>query len=161
MFYFFTILITFYNLLLYAIFRSGIYSYLRLSKMSKSNIKKSSKGFKNYWLYHSINKQRPLGILYSLNFIFLITTFAFTVFAITLGFIETLKPILFTFSIILCVIEIPSVIISSIHNNNEEYGKPFILLAKRKYLRGYSSSLIDWFSWGITAFLIYLSYQQL
>ena len=155
------IVIAFYNLLLYAIFRGGIYSYLRLSKMSKSNIKKNRKGFINYWLYHSINKQTSLGILYGLNFTFLITTVAFLLFVIALGYIEALQPILLAFSIVLCIIQIPSVIIASVHTNNAEYGKPFILLAKRKYLRGYTSSLIDWLSWGITAFLIYLSYQQL
>ena len=44
MFYFYGIVIVLYNLLLYAIFRNGIYDYLRLSKMSKSNIKKNRKG---------------------------------------------------------------------------------------------------------------------
>ncbi len=91
------IVIAFYNLLLYAIFRSGIYSYLRLSKMSKAYIKKNRKGFINYWLYHSINKQNSLGILYGLNLIFLIATFTFMVFAITLGFIEALQSILIVF----------------------------------------------------------------
>jgi hypothetical protein len=162
LFYFFMIVIAFYNLLLYAIFRSGIYSYLRLSKMSKSNIKKNRKGVINYWLYYSINKQQSLGILYGLNLIFLIATFTFMVFAITLGFIEALQSILIVFSIVLCTIEIPCMIISSIYSNIENYGKPFVFLAKRKYVRrGYTSSLIDWLSWLITAFLIYLSFQQL
>ena len=155
------IVISFYNLLLYAIFRSGIYSYLRLSKMSKRNIKKNRKGFINYWFYHSINKQNSLGILYGLNLIFLIATFTFMIFAITLGFVESLQLILLAFSILLCIIEIPCVIIASIHSNNEDYGKPFVFLAKRKHMRGYTSSLIYWFSWSMTAFLIYLSFQQL
>ena len=161
MFYFFMIIIAIYNLLLYAIFRSGIYSYLRLSKMSKSNIKKNRKGFVNYWFYLSINKHNSLGILYGLNLIFLIATFTFMVFAITLGFIEALQSILIVFSIVLCTIEIPCVIIASIFSNIEDYGKPFILLEKRKHLRGFTSSLIDWLSWLMTAFLIYLSFQQL
>lgn len=161
MFYFFMIVIALYNLSLYAIFRSGIYSYLRLSKISKTYIKKNRKGFINYWLYYSINKQNPLGILYGLNLIFLIATFTFMVFAITLGFIEALQSILIVFSIVLCTIEIPCMIISSIHSNIEDYGKPFIFLAKRKHVGGYTSSLIDWLSWLMTAFLIYLSFQQL
>ncbi len=161
MFYISMIIIAFYNLLLYASFRCGIYSYLRLSKMSKSNIKKNRKGYINYWLYHSINKQTSLGILYGLNFTFLITTVTFMLFAITLGYIEALQPILFVFSIVLCMIEIPCVIIASIHSNREDYGKPFVFLARRKYMRGYNSSLTDWLSWLMTAFLIYLSFQQL
>ena len=161
MFYFFMIVIAFYNLLLYAIFRSGIYSYLRLSKMSKTYIKKNRKGFINYWLYHSINKQNSLGVLYGLNLTFLIATITFMIFAITLGYIKVLQPILFALSIVLCIIEIPCAIIASIHSNNEDYGKPFVFLAKRKHIRGYTSSLIDWLSWSITALFIYLSFQQL
>ena len=161
MFYFFMLVIAFYNLLLYAIFRSGIYSYLRLSKMSKSNIKKNRKGFINYWFYHSINKQTSLGILYGLNLTFLIATVTFMLFAIASGYIEAVQPILFAFSIVLCIIEIPCIIVASIHSKNEDYGKPFVFLAKRKHLRGYTSSLIDWLSWVITAVLICLSFRQL
>ena len=129
--------------------------------MSKTYIKKNRKGFINYWLYYSINKQNSLGILYGLNLIFLIATFTFMVFVITLGFIEALQSILIVFSIVLCIIEIPCVIIASIHSNIEDYGKPFIFLAKRKHMGGYTSSLIDWLSWLMTAFLVYLSFQQL
>ena len=161
MFYFFMIVIAFYNLLLYAIFRGGIYSYLRLSKMSKSNIKKNRKGFINYWLYHSINKQTSLGFLYGLNLTFLIMTVTFMFFAIALGYIKEIQQLLLAFSVLLCIVEIPCVIIASIHSNSENYGKPFVFLEKRKHMRGYTSSLIDWLSWVITAFLIYLSFQQL
>ena len=161
MFYFYCIVIVLYNLLLYSIFRSGIYDYLRFSKMSKSNIKKNRKGFKNYWLYRMINKQTPLGILYSLNYVFLISTAIFTVLAITIGFIKMFRPIVFVCSILLCLIEIPSIILASIYSNKTEYGKAFVFLAKRRYMGGYSSSLIDMFSWVVTAFFIYLAYQQL
>lgn len=161
MFYFYSIVIVLYNLLLYATFRSGIYDYLRLSKMSKSNIKRSRKGLKNYWLYQLINKKTPLGILYGLNYIFLISTAIFTILAILIGYIKIFQPILFVISILLCLIEIPSTILTSIYTNKMEYGKAFVFLAKRNYMRGYCSSLIDMFSWVITALFIYLSYQQL
>ena len=161
MFYFYSIVIVLYNLLLYAIFRSGIYDYLRSSKMSKSNIKKSRKGLKNYWLYCSINRQQPLGILYGLNYIFLAATVVFTAFAVSAGFIKALQPILFFLSVILCIIEIPASITASIHSDNAEYGKPFVLLAKRKDTKGYHSSLFDMCSWIITAIFICFSYRQL
>ena len=161
MFYFYCIVIILYNILLYCIFRSGIYDYLRLSKMSKSNIKKNRKGFKNYWLYQTINKQTPLGILYRLNYVFLTFTAIFTVLAIAVGFIKMFRPIVFLCSILLCLIEVPSTILASIYSNKMEYGKAFVFLAKRKYVRGYCSSLIDMFSWAVTALFIYLSYQQL
>ena len=161
MIYFYGIVIVLYNLLLYAIFRTGIYDYLRLSKMSRSNIKKNRKGLKNYWMYQSINNQTPLGILYSLNYIFLISTIIFTILVIATGFIKMFQPFLVVIAIILCLVEIPSSIIASIYSNKMEYGRAFVFFAKRKYMRGYSSSIIDIFSWGITAFLIFLLYQQL
>ena len=161
MFYFYSVVIVLYNLLLYTNFRSGIYAYLRLSKMSKSNIKKNRKGLKDYWLYQSINKQTPLGSLYSLNYIFLISTVVFTILVVATGFIKMIQPFLVVIAIILWLVEIPSSIIASIYSNKMEYGRAFVFLAKRKYMRGYSSSIIDMFSWGITAFFIFLLYQQL
>lgn len=161
MFYFYGIVIGLYNFLLYAIFRSGIYDYLRLSKISKSNIKKNRKGFKNYWFYQSINKQTPLGILYILNYIFLTFSVIFIILAVTMGFIKALQPVLFHLSIILCIIEIPSTIIATICSNNAEYGRPFVWFAKRKHMKGFYSSLIDMFSWSVTVLLICLSFKQL
>ena len=136
MFYFYGIVIVLYNLLLYAIFRNGIYDYLRLSKMSNSNIKKNRKGLKNYWMYQSINNQTPLGILYSLNYIFLISTIIFTILVIATGFIKMFQPFLVVIAIILCLVEIPSSIIASIYSNKMEYGRAFVFFAKRKYMRG-------------------------
>ena len=161
MFYFCCILIVFYNLLLYSVFRSGIYDYLRLSKMSKNNIKKNRKGFTNYWFYRTINKLKPIGILYIMNYIFLISTVVFTVLAIAIGFIRMFRPIILVCAVLLWLIEIPSTILASIYSNKVEYGKVFVFFAKRKYMRGYCSSLVDMFSWIVTAFFIYLSYQQL
>lgn len=161
MFYFYSIIIVLYNLFLYAIFRHGIYDYLRLSKMSKNSIKKSTKGFVNYWFYQSVNSQKPLGILYSLNYIFLTATVVFTLLSISMGYIKALQPILFVVSILLCLIEIPSIIFASVYTNKMEYGKAFIFITKRKHTSGYYSSFTDMFSWCLTALLIYLSYEVL
>lgn len=161
MFYFLSIVILFYNLLLYASFRSGIYDYLRSAKMSKSNIRKKRKGFKNYWLYQSIHKERPLGVLYGLNYLFFIVTVLYSVLALALGFLKAFQPFLFGLSILLCWIEIPSTVIASVHRCNEEFGKPFVWLAKRKALGGYHSSLTDMLSSSVTILLICLCFQQL
>ena len=161
LFYIFGIMISIYNIVLYAIFRGGIYDYLRLSKMSKKNINKHRKGFKNYWLYVSINHQTPLGILYYLNIIFLVSTIAFSVLAVALCFIKVLQPVVFACSILLCIIEIPTVFLASVYSYKAEFGTPFVLFARRKLTGKFCSSLIDMFSWCITAFLIYLSYFYL
>ena len=87
-----------------------VVAYLRgqakLSARLVNSLKRTEKGFKNYWLYQMINKQTPLGILYSLNYVFLISTAIFTVLAITIGFIKMFRPIVFVCSILLCLIEI-------------------------------------------------------
>ncbi len=161
MFYFFNIVIVLYNLLIYAVFRGGIYDYLRLSKMSKTNIKKNSKGFINYLLYQSINKENSLGVLYYINIIYLIYTVVFSFIAVTMGSVMIFRPALLILSVILCIIEIPAVFLASIYNNKLEFGKPFVLFVRRKLTGKFCSSLIDMFSWSVTAFLIYISYFKL
>lgn len=161
MFYFFGIVIVFYNLLLYAIFREGIYSYLRLSKMRKTNIKRNRNGLKNYWLYQSVNRQTPLGKLYYINIVFLIFTAVFSIFTLALGFIRNLQSIVLILSISVCIVEIPATVLASVYSCQAEFGKPFVLIARRKDTGKFYSSLIDMFSWCVTAFLIYNSYLQL
>lgn len=161
MFYFLQIVIVLYNLVLYSVFRGGIYSYLRLSKMSKTNIRKHRKGLKNYWLYQSIYEQRPLGIFYVLNILFLISTILFSVLIIVLGYIKALQPVVLVLSVLLCVVEIPSLLLTSIYDCKAEYGRSFVLLTKRKDTHGYYSSLMNMASWLVTAVLICISYGWL
>ena len=161
MFYTLHILIVVYNLLLYMNFRSGIYDYLRLSKMSKTNIRKSRKGFQNYWFYRSINEQKPLGILYYLNYIYLISSVIYSIITLALGYIKILQPFFLVFSSLLCLIQILPNIFSSIYSCQARFGKPFVLLAwsNTPFLRRLYSSLLDMLGWAMTAVLIYLSYR--
>ncbi len=50
-----------FGMFLYITFRSGIYSYLRVSGYSKSYIKKMRKGFFNYLLYTKLHKEGAVG----------------------------------------------------------------------------------------------------
>lgn len=161
MFFFLQIVVVLYNFLLYALFRGGIYHYLRLSKMSKTNIRKSQKGYANYWLYQSIHQQHPMGILYGLNLIFLIITIFFTVIVLTVGFIKTFQPFVWGLSLVLCMMEIPAMAITSIYDCKAEFGQPFVFLRKQKESNGYYCSLLDMFSWCVTAILIYYSFGLL
>lgn len=160
MFYFLYVVIVLYNLVLYANFRSGIYDYLRLCEMSKSNIRKNRKGFINYWLYQSIHQIHPLGFLYYLNCLYLIFTCAFTILVLALGFINMLQPVFFILSVILCMIEIPATVLASIYDCKQQYQKPFVLFRRTTKRGYYYSSLFDMFSWCITALLICFAYQQ-
>ena len=161
MFYFLQMVIVLYNLLLYFLFRGGIYSYLRLSKMSKTNIKKNQKGCANYWLYQSIHQQHPMRILYWSNGVFLTATIVCSTTILVLGSIKALQPFVWICSLILCLLEIPAAIMTSIYHSKEEYERAFVLFIKRKESNGYDSSLLDMFSWWVTAVLIYISYGLL
>lgn len=161
MFYFLQIIIVFYNFFLYAIFRGGIYHYLRLSKMSKTNIRKSQKGFANYWFYQSIRRQLPMGILYSVNLIFLIATIFGSIMILATGFIKPLQPLVWGISLFLCSIEIPAMVITSVYDCKAEFGQPFVFLCKRKESNGYYCSLLDMLSWCVTAILVCFSFGLL
>ncbi len=161
MFYIFQIIIVLYNLYLYAMFRVGINDYLRLSKMSKTNIRKSKKGFKNFWFYKAINEKKPLGILYYLNIVFLVATLVYSVPVVALGFVKVLQPVFLVLSIVVCVVEIPTTIISSLYLTREEFGKSFVWFARMKHAKRPYSSLFVIFASCLTALFIYLSYQQL
>ena len=159
MFYTLFLILVLYNLLLYSIFRSGIYDYIRLSKRSKTYIKKHRKGFKNYWLYTEIHRQNSLDKIYYLNIVFLCYTVLFSVITVTLGYVEALQPFLLIASVGLLIIQIPSITVATVYSYRKEFGRSFVLWEKRKYSGGFCSSLIDMLSWIVTAFLIYLTYS--
>ncbi len=48
-----------------------------------------------------------------------------------------------------------------VNNCRAEYGKPFVLLGKRKFSGGYFSSLFDMPAWIFTALLIFTRYMFL
>ena len=64
---------------IYISFRVSITSYLRVSKNSKTYIKKSKKGFLNYWIYKQINNDIQLGNIFHLNISLLILTLLYVV----------------------------------------------------------------------------------
>ena len=157
MFYFLNIVIVLYNLLLYGMFRSGIHDYLRLSKMSKTNIKKKTKGFWNYWLYVAVNREKPFGVLYYLNILYFFTGILFSVLALSIGFITALQPVVTAIGIILCVVQIPSMFLASMYSDKAEYGRYFVLWAKRREQQTYHSSIVMMFPWIVTAVFIWAS----
>lgn len=161
MFYFINIIIALYGLLLYAVFRGGVYDYLRVRKMSKTYIRKSMKGFKNYWFYRLIHRENPMGLLYYLNILFFGAILLFVTVALLLGYVKSMRLVIFALSIVVCVIEIPAVWFSSAANYQAEFGKPFVLWVREKKTGKCRSSLVDAFSWLVSVFLIYLSYIYL
>lgn len=161
MFYSMQIIFLLYSLLLYANLRSGIYDHLRLRKISKTAIRKNRKSFGNYWIYRDIHKKYGLGFVYGLNIAYLLTwLFNLSVVLLSVVF-PVLKLVLLIFSCILCLIEIPAVIFSSVNECRAEFGSRFVLLAKTKETGKIRSSFIDLFAWIFSAVLIYLSFNGL
>lgn len=162
MFYGATILIVLLNLSIYFSFRISIDDFLRYNKMSKTNIRKNKKGVKNYWFYRDINKIKPLGWVYYGNIIYLFLTLFYTVFALSLGYIEILQPVFLVASSLLCVVQIPTVIWSVYYDNLAAFGKGFVLCSRFPDGRRHLRTMLDYvYPWAITGLLIFMSYQEM
>lgn len=158
MFYVINLTIVAFSIFMYMMFRSGIYSYLRLSKTSKTYIRKNRKGFSNYWFYTKIHKEHSLGIMYYLNFIFLFGLLLFSLPTLCLGYLEFMRLPIIILSIMLAVIEVISSSIAIYYDTIEEFGTPFVLWQKSKFMKRYTSSLIDYPAPAVILFvLIYIS----
>lgn len=148
-----------YGLLLYANLRSGIYTHLRLRKISKTSIRKNQKGFRNYWFYQNIQKNYGLGLAYGLNVAYLLTWLLHLAMALLGLILPWLQlPVLLCASL-LCLIELPAVFWAAGNEYRAEFGSSFILLARKKETGKFCSSLIDLFAWCFSAFVLYISYR--
>lgn len=160
MFYFYALVLVFFNLFIYVVFRGGIYEYLRLSKISKTYIRKNRKGVNNYWLYSQINREHSLGIIYFLNAIFLYLFIFSSVITILFGYLEISRIPIIVLTIILCLVEIPVLIWFSRIDSLMEYGIPFVLLKKYRHTRGYYSSVFFMLFWTIPAAFVLLCIKE-
>jgi len=161
MFELFIICFFIYHIFLYALFRGGIYDYLRLSKVSKTYIRKNRKGIKNYWLYSQIHKEHSLGALYYINIGYLFSILILLVAVVLLGQVKEARNILFLLAAVVCLFEVPCTIFESIMGNRVEFGKSFVLFAIRKETKKIYSSLIDYLAAFVPVVLLYLSYINL
>ena len=117
-------------LYIYISFRMSINSYLRVNKNSKTYIKKSKKGFLNYWIYKQINDDVQLGYIFYLNISVLVLTLVYVILSVCFGWIKVLNLPIAICNAILCVAQIPAIIFSDMYWNLEYYKKKFVILAK-------------------------------
>ena len=117
-------------LYIYISFRISITSYLRINKNSKTYIKKSKKGFLNYWLYKYINDDVQLGYIFYLNISVLVLTLVYVFLSVCFGWIKIFNLPIAICNGILCVAQVPAIIFSDIYWNLEHYKKKFVILAK-------------------------------
>ena len=131
---------------IYLHFRISVHAYCRMSKMSKTYIRKNQKGASNYWLYSQIHKQNDLGVLYYLNLIYLFFLIAFIV-VFALSWISFMRIPVMVVGLLLGVATIPVFITSLYYTNIEYFGKAFVVF---KVYRGYNgksrrfSTMFDW-----------------
>ena len=129
-FYVYNIICAMVALYIYISFRISMTSYLRINKNSKTYIKKSKKGFLNYWIYKQINDDVQLGYIFYLNISVLVLTLVYVFLSVCFGWIKVLNLPIAICNAILCVAQVPAIIFSDIYWNLENYKKKFVILAK-------------------------------
>ena len=139
-FYLYNVICAVFALFIYISFRFSVDSYLRVNKNSKTFIKKSKKGFLNYWIYKRINDEIGLNYVFCLNIILLILTALYFCVTICFGWIELLYMPIAICNAMLCAVQIPTIFFSDIYWNLECYKKKFVILRKNKSGGGFRSS---------------------
>ena len=143
-------------LFIYISFRFGVDSYLRVNKNSKTYVRKSKKGYLNYWIYKKINEDIGLGHIFYLNVFLLVLTPLYSIVSICFGWVDLLAVPIAVCNVILCICQIPAIIFSDTYWNLEYYKKKFVILTKSKSGRGFHSSFYMIFEiLGLLAFAVY------
>ena len=155
-FYIYNIICAMVALYIYISFRISIASFLRVNKNSKTYIKKSKKGFLNYWIYKQINDDVQLGYIFYLNISVLVLTLVYVFLSVCFGWIKILNLPIAICNGILCVAQVPAIIFSDIYWNLENYKKKFVIFERNKEWRGFHSSFYAIIGiLGILSFAIY------
>lgn len=141
----------------YAMFRFSVNSWLRRKRISKTMIKRLKKGKRNYWWYEGIHNECDMGLLYYLNKFLTIAYPVSLVMLLAFGWLKAAAPII---GIAYAVISLTTAIMSlfsSIQDNKDEFGVPFVILRfnKRKRL---CSIILDL---AVAAFPILAAYADL
>ena len=142
---------------IYFHFRSGVYAYCKISKMSSTYIRKNKKGVLNFWLYSQLHKQGNLGILYYLNIIYLFLLTIFLV-AFSLSWVSFLKIPVIIIGLLLSTASIPVFTISLYYTNIHDVGKAFFVF---RNFNGYNekrhgiSTMFDWL-FGLIPLALYI-----
>ena len=129
-----------FALFTYESFRFGIDSYLRVNKNSETYIKKSKKGYVNYWIYKKIHDDVGLGYIFYLNILLLTLTLLYSLLSICFGWMKFLYLPIAICNMFLCIAQIPAIIFADKYWNLECYKKKFVILTRSKSGRGFHSS---------------------
>lgn len=143
MFYVVNLLTAGYALILYVMFRSAIYDWLRWERVSKSSLKKNRKGFGNYWFYRFFYRKQLPNHLYYLNVLFFASLALFLAAVIPFGYLDVMQRPIAYLSVVLWLSEVPCVVATTRIEAITQYGKSFVWWVKRKAgSHGYDSSVL-------------------
>jgi hypothetical protein len=95
----------------------------------------------NYWLYKKTHQEVNLGYIYYLNWALIVLTPLYLIIAVSLGWWNIMRIPIAILAFLLCGVQVPAYVFSDIYDKYENYGQPFILIRKRKFGRGYDSSI--------------------
>lgn len=129
--------------LCYFDFRFAVEIFLRSQKVSKTNIKKSMKGKRNYWLLQELHEKFDLGSLYVMNKVFLLLCLV-SIASLMLSWLADF--LYFAFCCIYMIASMVSVFcsfFSAMQNNKRIYGKAFVLIRKKEHGPGWFHSIVD------------------
>lgn len=122
----------------YVLFRASVRNWLMISKrMSKSKIKKSTIGKRNYWWYEQIHRENDIGGIYYLNRIFTVLYPLTFIFTLLTGLIRVMSIPICIMSIVTYLLMVIMCIFSKVQNNIENHGRVIVLYARN------SNDLID------------------
>ena len=157
-FYVYNVICAMVAIYIYISFRISITSYLRVNKNSKTYIKKSKKGFLNYWTYKKINDDVQLGYIFYLNISMLVLTLVYVFLSGYFGWAKILYLPIAICNVLLCIVQIPAIIFSDVYWNLENYNKKFVVLERNKGYRGFHSSFYAII--GILGILVFAIYNM-
>ena len=130
----------------YAIFRLSLFQHLRNQKTSRTFLKKSMKGLRNYWWYEQLNHETHLGWVYYMNKIFTITFATALGAQLFLGWWSLFSAFIVIVFVASCIPCSAMWLFASMQITQDEFGKRFTLWSssiegKTKRRHGYSSVL--------------------
>lgn len=124
-------------------FRTGVDTYLRHTRrMSRTRIRKSKKGKRNYWWYQRLHEEERLGALYYVNKIYTVAWLALFVLTLAVGWVKETLPVLCFSRVLLYLLSGGMALWGNVQENIRVHGRPFVLLARSEN-QGFDSVLID------------------
>lgn len=108
---------------------------LRAKGKSKTYLRKSKKGLRNYWFFEKAHREIGLGLGYRLNIALLPATLVYSVFVAASCWIPAFQAAAAAWSVALAGIQIPAILWGFAWSNQAEFGTFFVLFRRSAHAR--------------------------